>query len=61
MAFLRGQPGKENRIGYCHNPNHRGYLSVNLLKNHKCLEKQSSQSPVQRVRLRCTFICGGSP
>lgn len=40
MAFLRGQPGKENRIGYCHNPNHRGYLSVNLLKNHKCLEKQ---------------------
>lgn len=48
MAYLRGQPKGENRIGYCHNPMHKGYLSVNLLKCHKCLEKQCKYLEVDK-------------
>lgn len=35
---------KHNRIGYCHNKIHQGYLTSTSLKEHKCLEK------------RCTFL-----
>ena len=40
MNFFKGQPTKENAVGYCHNPKHRGYLSKKNLKNHKCLAKE---------------------
>ena len=40
MNFYKGQPQKENAVGYCHNPEHRGYLSLKNLKKHKCLAKQ---------------------
>ena len=38
--WFRGQTKKENAVGYCHNPNHMGYLSKKNLKQHKCLGKQ---------------------
>ena len=39
MKFLLGQPSSENAIAYCHNPQYLGYLSVKLIKCHKCLDK----------------------
>jgi len=30
----------KNVIGYCHNIIHTGYISKNILKEHKCIEKQ---------------------
>lgn len=40
MRYFVGQTTKERAVGYCHNPNHRGYLSRKNLKNHECLKKQ---------------------
>jgi hypothetical protein len=40
VHFFRGQPNKENAVGYCHNPNHMGYLSAKIIKRHACLAKQ---------------------
>lgn len=40
MGYLGGQPSRENTVAYCNNPKHFGYLSVKLIKNHKCLDKQ---------------------
>jgi len=40
MDFFRGQPPKDSAVGYCHNPEHRGYLSKRNLKKHECLRKQ---------------------
>lgn len=40
MAYLKGQPNKENAVAYCHNPMHKGYLSVKIIRCHKCLDKQ---------------------
>lgn len=37
---LKNPPNEEHALGFCHNPNHYGYLSVKLLKRHECLRKQ---------------------
>lgn len=39
MAYFTGQPPKEKAIAYCHNPKHLGFLSLKLIKAHKCLDK----------------------
>ena len=39
MTYLQGQPSREKAIAYCHNPKHLGYLSLRLIKCHKCLDK----------------------
>lgn len=33
-------PDKEYAVAFCHSAKHRGYLDENMLKKHKCLEKQ---------------------
>ena len=40
MQWLKGQPNRKNSIAFCHNPQHKGHLSKNLIKCHKCLDKQ---------------------
>lgn len=40
FRWLRDQPTKEKRAGYCHNKSHKGYLSVKMIKKHECLRKQ---------------------
>lgn len=40
MNYLKGQPPKEKAIAYCHYPEHLGYLSPAIMKNHKCLERE---------------------
>ncbi len=35
-----GHTNKENALGFCHNPGHKGYLSSNAIKKHECLGKQ---------------------
>lgn len=30
----------EKKVGFCHNPKHKGYLTVKTLKEHECLKKQ---------------------
>ena len=37
---LKGQPPKERAIGYCHNPTHKGYLSLKVYKQHQCNIKE---------------------
>lgn len=37
---LKGQPRKEKAVGYCHNPSHKGYLSLKVYKQHKCAMKE---------------------
>lgn len=39
-TYMNGQTNKDNAIAYCHHENHIGYLNENLMKKHKCLEKQ---------------------
>lgn len=40
MRHLRGQPSKDKAVAYCHHPNHVGYLSPAIMKQHDCLNKQ---------------------
>lgn len=35
-----GQPKKGKAVAWCGHYKHRGYLSLNNMRNHKCLEKQ---------------------
>lgn len=37
--LMRGQPKEENTVAYCHNINHLGALSKDMLKQHQCLQK----------------------
>ena len=39
-AYYKGQPKRENSIGYCHYSQHLGYVNDNIIKKHQCLEKQ---------------------
>ena len=36
---LVNQANRENAVGYCHYYKHRGFMSIKLVKLHKCLEK----------------------
>ena len=36
-VFRQGKP-----CAYCHSARHRGYLSPNLIRRHKCIEKHCS-------------------
>lgn len=38
-GWLRNAPSKDKAVGYCHHRQHKGYLSPNLIKCHKCVEK----------------------
>lgn len=35
-----GQPKKGKAVAWCGHYKHRGYLSLNNMRNHRCLEKQ---------------------
>lgn len=35
-----GQAAREKTCGYCHNQRHHGRLSIKLVREHKCIEKQ---------------------
>jgi len=39
-TWMKGAPKEESRIAFCRYSKHFGNLSENLLKQHKCLEKQ---------------------
>lgn len=39
-GWMKGQPRKQDAIGYCHNKKHKGYLSANMIRRHGCLAKQ---------------------
>ena len=39
-TWMNGQSNEQNAIAFCHNPQHVGYLNANIMKAHKCLEKQ---------------------
>lgn len=40
-CYINGSKcNKKNCIGYCHNAIHRGYLSLALMKQHKCIERE---------------------
>jgi hypothetical protein len=36
---FKGQPPKEKAVGFCHNPTHKGYLSLKVYRQHKCGQK----------------------
>lgn len=38
--YFIGQPKKGKAVAWCGHYKHRGYLSLNNMRNHKCLEKQ---------------------
>lgn len=38
--WMSNAPNKENAVAFCHSNGHKGYLDENMLKKHKCLEKQ---------------------
>lgn len=38
--WMSNSPNKENAIAFCRSYNHMGYLDENMLKKHRCLEKQ---------------------
>lgn len=37
--FIDGNYHTDQRVGYCWNDTHRGFLSKSLMKKHKCVEK----------------------
>lgn len=39
-ASMRGQPTKENAVGYCYHSSHTGWLTEKMMKQHDCLGKQ---------------------
>lgn len=39
MKFFVNQPTRENAVAYCHNPKHVGYLSVAIIKERGCTQK----------------------
>lgn len=38
--YMKGQPTKKSAVAFCHNKVHKGYLTINMVKQHKCQEKQ---------------------
>ena len=39
MNYMSHQPRPSNAVAYCHNQDHKGYLSPNLIKCHNCISK----------------------
>lgn len=37
--YMKGQPAKDNTVGWCSNNNHKGAVSLKMLKQHKCLDR----------------------
>lgn len=37
-GYFKGQ-SKKSAVAYCHNPKHKGYLSLKNVKKHKCIQK----------------------
>lgn len=37
--YMKGQPIKSNTVGWCLNNKHKGAISLNMLKKHKCIDR----------------------
>ena len=38
--YMEHQPSERHAVAYCHSPEHKGYLSPNIIRRHNCLDKQ---------------------
>ena len=41
-VYIDRRPHGDKPCGYCHCERHRGFITVKLMRTHKCLEKQCS-------------------